>query len=424
MMLLMTAMMLLVITATMLSMVAMVYKRHSGLYHKQKVELRGMVHTLTASTCAVLVLSCVVDTSPSTRHHHAVDGSLSLEPEEMSLDAGVGGTGPYCASDDEGLIPEVTRLVFIKTHKTGSSTIANILYRFGSTRRLRFYAPNKYAFTDRPPKSLAVSERGQEEPFDICHLHGRNGGLGFDAIFQWYRNLIAGAEFVTILRDPVQRYISDWNFFQRPKMKVDVTPGSNRDDGNTIEEALLRYTRAPGTHNRMAFDLGIHNQSELDEFIRTGMKKIAMILVSDRMVESLVIMKRVFHWRLDGDLMHLRVLDSCRSNVARWDGLELACSPAASDLSPEVVDRIREVNSLDAQLYKAANERLDRQISEAMAHGYEAEMTRIKSQLAELASFCDVDHTHPRYVRCAFPCHLYVAHTTPPPYPHPRSLTD
>ena len=36
---------------------------------------------------------------------------------------------------------ECTRLVLIKTHKTGSSTLANIFYRFGEERGLKFMLP-------------------------------------------------------------------------------------------------------------------------------------------------------------------------------------------------------------------------------------------------------------------------------------------
>jgi len=36
---------------------------------------------------------------------------------------------------------EQHRIVFVKTHKTGSSTLANIMYRFGEKRNLKFMLP-------------------------------------------------------------------------------------------------------------------------------------------------------------------------------------------------------------------------------------------------------------------------------------------
>eukprot|EP01104_Vermistella_antarctica_P015495 TRINITY_DN5107_c0_g4_i2.p1 TRINITY_DN5107_c0_g4~~TRINITY_DN5107_c0_g4_i2.p1 ORF type:complete len:399 (+),score=77.96 TRINITY_DN5107_c0_g4_i2:84-1199(+) len=52
-------------------------------------------------------------------------------------------SAPYC-SDVKGQqlqFPEVRKIIYVKTHKTGSSTVGNMLYRFATLRRLRVYNP-------------------------------------------------------------------------------------------------------------------------------------------------------------------------------------------------------------------------------------------------------------------------------------------
>lgn len=63
-------------------------------------------------------------------------------------------------------------LVFLKTHKTASSTLINILHRFGDTRSLRFALPAGYQFS-YPRLFQARHVKGWRPsgpPFDIlCH---------------------------------------------------------------------------------------------------------------------------------------------------------------------------------------------------------------------------------------------------------------
>lgn len=63
-------------------------------------------------------------------------------------------------------------LLFLKTHKTGSSTIVNILHRFGDMRGLRFALPSRYQFSypNRFQARLVKGWHPRGRPFDIlCH---------------------------------------------------------------------------------------------------------------------------------------------------------------------------------------------------------------------------------------------------------------
>lgn len=63
-----------------------------------------------------------------------------------------------------------THLVFLKTHKTGGSSVVNLLHRFGEGRGLRFALPHRYQF-------------GYPNPFRAERVKGyRPGGPPFDII--------------------------------------------------------------------------------------------------------------------------------------------------------------------------------------------------------------------------------------------------
>lgn len=69
-----------------------------------------------------------------------------------------------------------THIMFLKTHKTASSTVLNMLYRFGEEHGLRFALPMGYQF-GYPLPFIAQRVRGYRGPhvaeFDVMGNHMR-----------------------------------------------------------------------------------------------------------------------------------------------------------------------------------------------------------------------------------------------------------
>lgn len=69
-----------------------------------------------------------------------------------------------------------THIMFLKTHKTASSTVLNLLYRFGEERGLKFALPVGYQF-GYPLPFIAQRVKGYRGPhvdkFDIIGNHMR-----------------------------------------------------------------------------------------------------------------------------------------------------------------------------------------------------------------------------------------------------------
>lgn len=77
----------------------------------------------------------------SQKESHHADDKQQVTPGEDPKDAGF-----LASSTPESVCQLKKHIVFLKTHKTASSTIVNILYRYGDTQNLTFGLPvHKYS---------------------------------------------------------------------------------------------------------------------------------------------------------------------------------------------------------------------------------------------------------------------------------------
>ncbi|XP_035685432.1 galactosylceramide sulfotransferase-like [Branchiostoma floridae] len=148
-----------------------------------------------------------------------------------------------------------TNIAFIKTHKTGSSTVMQIFQRFGFLRNLSFLLPKGsinqlYPFGIRDRMYLPAPIEGR--PFDILTHHTVYDRAGITQL------LSANVTFVTIVREPMERLKSAFNFYKLAwRYKI---PGP---------DPLLRFLENPGkfehhitrnrdyeTKNNIALELG------------------------------------------------------------------------------------------------------------------------------------------------------------------------
>ena len=145
----------------------------------------------------------------------------------------------------------VKKLIFAKTHKTGSTTVQNIIFRFGVKNNLKFILPKtgSHYFNLRTPfsKSMAIQWSSKKIEFDVFAAHGR---WNADEV----TSMIPGGTTFTILRDPVATFESFFSY-----MNIDKKLGVNVEEfawqfatreGNISEEVKLG-------RNHMLYDLGL-----------------------------------------------------------------------------------------------------------------------------------------------------------------------
>ena len=267
-----------------------------------------------------------------------------------------------------------TKVVFIKTHKTGSSTITNILHRFALNNKLRVVLPKDNMFLGWPYLDIisTVQHYGDSNTYDIF----TSGHTRFH--LPHLQSLIPNAQYFTIFRDPVAHFLSSWHHWH---IADHIT--FNGFTAPTVREFVLewgiwmnrtKWTDPMLIHNSIAFDMGLSNDptSEQVANLIDGMEKLDFfVLITEMMDESLVLMRRLLCWDLD-DIVYL--------------SLKVTPRKERKDQPPDaqLASAIRSLNSADVTLYEHFKQRLQQRISEEVDFNAELiEFRRLKDMAFE-----------------------------------------
>ncbi|XP_021268848.1 galactosylceramide sulfotransferase isoform X2 [Numida meleagris] len=257
-------------------------------------------------------------------------------------------------------------IMFMKTHKTASSTILNILFRFGEKHRLKFAFPNGRNDFYYP----SFFERSQVQHY--------RPGMCFNIIcnhmrfhYEEVRKLLpADTTFVTVLRDPAYLFESSFHYFGRVIPLTWKLPG---------EDKLAEFLRDPWHYydpngfnahylqNLLFFDLGYDNNMNADsplveQRIREIEQRFHLVMLLEYFDESLVLLKDLLCWQLE-DILYFKLNARKGSTVSR--------------LTPELYDKATSWNLIDAKLYRYFNATFWRKVE---AYGKE----RMAKDVAEL----------------------------------------
>ncbi|KAL3836447.1 hypothetical protein ACJMK2_021879 [Sinanodonta woodiana] len=203
---------------------------------------------------------------------------------------------------------EVRHVAFLKVHKAASSTAQNIFLRFGWTRNLTFVlspAKNKFGY----PNIISLTESltksnilptPKDKTFDILCNHVIYNKSAFDYF------LPNDTKYIGILREPYEQYKSTLNYF-RPgyifkKILGEFPASSFVRDPMKYEPASAIFS---WTNNRQALEFGfpLHlfqtfNKSEVILILEKLATEFRLVIISEQMEESVILMRRYLHWSL------------------------------------------------------------------------------------------------------------------------------
>ena len=234
------------------------------------------------------------------------------------------------------------KLVFIKTHKTGSTTIATILERYGYRHNLTFAIPwvshifHKSKLLNRN-MVMAFSDQNK---FDMLTNHARFNRKEMEVV-------VPGATFVTIIRDPVTQFESAFGYYEMAK-----SLGLAKEKGPLAEfvDDPQQYFRKKfylkeQSNNRQMYDLGLDHRfhddtSEVERHISTLEKELDLVMLTEYIDESLILLRNLMCWSLE-DILYLS------NGVRNKNHRNL--------MSPEIAEKIREWNAADLVLYHHFN---------------------------------------------------------------------
>ncbi|XP_070547481.1 galactosylceramide sulfotransferase-like [Ptychodera flava] len=274
-------------------------------------------------------------------------------------------------------------IVFLKTHKAGSSTVQNIVLRYGEKHKLTFALPKR--------RGVSENNAGWPHHFDKQYLI-ETPGKGYN-IFAFHcrfahKELSAvmptGSIYFTILREPVSLYESMFRFFfttnirRQLKLKGDFTKAAV-----TFLSDPRRYYNAdrsfPLVRNPMMFDMGMSVDEMDDE--RAVLRKIAelegalhFVMISEYFDESLVLLRHLLCWKVD-DIAYLA--NNVRINAER--------KLKGTD---SLAEKIEQWNQADVMLYRHFNATFWERIQSFGADRMEKEVWQFREKLEKSREFC------------------------------------
>ena len=262
--------------------------------------------------------------------------------------------------------------MFLKTHKTGGSTVVNILFRYGDSRNLTFALgayhldwPHRF----RLSKTLPI----YGQPNILCS-HTVFNKKPMNWLFP--REI---SKYVTILRNPVDNFESTFNYYH-----IGKSLGLGDDPVVSLEKFLERppsFSVANKKHNirnPMMFDLGLsqkyfQNYTAVTEYINFLNKEFDLVMIMDYFDESLILLKRLMCWEID-DILHVKVNE-------RLD------KERASYLSDRVKDNIKLWNKADVLLFTYFNATFWRKI-EMEGSGFYDDLSAFRQRRLKLQQMC------------------------------------
>lgn len=313
-------------------------------------------------TASVFTIPVILQILNSTRSHDLTTGSNTLEPRN--------------------------HIAYVKVHKAASSTIQNIFLRYGYQRNLTFVLgrsanmyPNVISLTESITK-YNIEPRPPNKSFDILCSHVIYNYNAFRAIMP--RDTV----FLASVREPFEYFISTLHYF-RPSYIFNI---SDPDPISVYLQSPARYepqkVKYSMTNNRMAFELGFpkelfhsRNLVGVNDYLMKLDREMDMILVVERLEESVVLLRRLLHWQLQ-DILYLpkNTFKDMRNETKQKLNKNFI-------IRNDSKEKYMRWAHLDYMLYDFAVQRLDRQIQN-QSPDFQDEVRHFKLVRGRLQEFC------------------------------------
>ncbi|XP_050758779.1 galactose-3-O-sulfotransferase 2 [Gymnogyps californianus] len=271
--------------------------------------------------------------------------------------------------------------MFLKTHKTASSTVLNIMFRFAERYNLTVALPAGQLVHLGYPNTFVASfvEEFQAvgQNYNIMCNHLRFNPSEVQKV------MAANTFYFTILRNPIHLLESSYVYY-----KSSVPAFRTSKDVNEYLASPTKYYRPADykqniyARNIMWFDLGYDNNAEDDKkYIQSVLKEIEqnfhLILIADYFDESMILLKHSLCWDLD-DVIYFKL------NTRSQDTVQT--------LTPESEEQIKVWCSLDWKLYLHFNQSFWRKIEETIGlEELEKEVNHLRTRQKELMETCLLD---------------------------------
>lgn len=193
-------------------------------------------------------------------------------------------------------------IVFLKTHKCASSSVQNIFLRYGVNHDAVFVLPSKNNYLGHPEpfnrRMVPSPQSFSPHQYNILTHHSRLNYPEMRALMP------KDTLFVTIVRDPVSVFESQFNYYNM-HTTWNFTLKDLNQEGFEFPPAVRkrRYVGKIGW-NQMSFDLGLDprdmdHPERVQRFIAGLDARFDLVLLAERMQESLILLRHLLCWPID-----------------------------------------------------------------------------------------------------------------------------
>eukprot|EP00903_Cladosiphon_okamuranus_P011852 g11134.t2 len=282
-----------------------------------------------------------------------------------------GGMQPQLAQGHEQMAKKVLRLLtercakqqvsnvaFFKTHKTASTTLAAIMYRYAVRHDLKL--SHFGHSTSVNLESAAAQTKKSRRLVDIMHYHitpkGQYQGTWDEAV-KYYRGIMRHPDrinFITVLREPRSHLLSYYYYYLQPRNQLSIEEFlmSPHDPHDKDHQLLV---------NPLAAEFGVRTAEGVQSLIHDTLPDFKLVVLTERLDEGLLVMRRMLHWHMI-DLTYCD-LNETKAGDRRWDGKPFVDRPHFDSLPEKVQQKIDELTELDRVLYDAGKKEFEKRLA-------------------------------------------------------------
>ena len=277
----------------------------------------------------------------------------------------------------------INHIYYLKTHKTASSTIGTMLLSYGINRKQRIILDPDLANMQWPAllELNEVSSLVQSDTAKIFSTHIRFNKGPINSVFPKTK-----AKYITILRNPIDRFKSAWLFYhailKQTRIKNEVAINAFLKSPNALQEIRKRLQKTSvyrvfnHISNSNLFDMGLEqddcrNMTLVKSYIEKMDREFDLVMITDYFDESLILLKRLLCWEFE-DIVYFKLREKKKE----------------IQFNEEVKRNILNWNHADAILFDHFNKTFWRKVLEAGPTFYE-ELKTFRSMNQEYQASCE-----------------------------------
>ncbi|XP_071791190.1 galactosylceramide sulfotransferase-like [Asterias amurensis] len=308
-------------------------------------------------------------TKPTTRNPHA--GSVTFQGSTRRQSA----QGPTTLSKGSSTRDCTPRknIVFFKMHKCSSSTVQNILLRYGEEHSLDFVLPPAGNYLGHSHFSRKwMIEFPVKEYNILCH-HTMFDETAMKAVMP------ANAVYVSILRDPVTMFESTFTYQHMASMYH--LPSSHGlelflerpEQYYKMGDGGLLHARSPMIYNFGLPKADLGDVRKIEAKIEELEMQFDLVMMTEHFEESLILFRHLMCWEID-DIVFFKLNARSKSSV--------------KTVSASVADKIKKWNYGDVKLYETFNKTFWRKVREFGEDRMREEVAQLKMRKDFFSKHC------------------------------------